>query len=113
MPTADFTSLVTGLPEADIPIPGVRAWILSAHGRQVLFFESEPGRSVPEHQHEEQWGVVVEGEMDLTIAGETRRLVRGDSYHIPGGAPHGATFRTRFRAIDIFGNPQRYQPKAG
>jgi len=111
MTSAEFSTLITGLPEADIGLPGVRAWILSGDGRQVAFFEIEPVGAIPEHAHEEQWGIVVEGEMDLRIGGETRRCRAGDSYHIPAGTPHAATFLTRFRAIDVFANPQRYRAK--
>jgi chorismate mutase len=103
MTPAQFTTLVTGLPEADLGLPGVRAWLLSGDGRQIAFFDIEPIGAIPEHAHEEQWGVVVEG--------ETRRCRAGDSYHIPAGTPHAATFLTRFRAVDVFGNPQRYRAK--
>jgi quercetin dioxygenase-like cupin family protein len=112
MTTAQFTAVITGLPEADIGLPGVRAWILSGEGRQVAFFEIEPVGAVPEHAHEEQWGVVVEGEMELRIGAETRRYRAGDSYHVPAGTLHAATFLTRFRAIDVFANPRRYREKA-
>ncbi len=111
MTSAQFSTLITGLPEADIALPGVRAWLLTGEGRQVAFFEIEPIGSLPEHAHEEQWGIVVEGEMDLTVGGETRRCRAGDSYHIPAGTPHAATFLSRFRAIDVFGSPQRYRTR--
>jgi quercetin dioxygenase-like cupin family protein len=111
MTTAQFTELITGLPEADIGLPGVRAWILGGQGRQVAFFEIEPIGAIPEHAHEEQWGVVVEGEMDFTVGGVTRRLRAGDSYHVPAGAPHSANFLTRFRAIDVFATERRYRAK--
>jgi len=112
MTSAQFSTLIPGLPEADIGLPGVRAWILSGDGRQVAFFEIEPIGSIPEHSHEEQWGIVVEGEMDLRLGSETRRCRAGDSYHIPAGTPHAATFLTRFRAIDVFASPTRYRAKA-
>lgn len=33
MTPAQFTALVTGLPEADLGLPGVRAWLLTGDGR--------------------------------------------------------------------------------
>jgi len=112
MTSAAFPAVITGLPEADTCLPGVRAWLLAGDGRQVAFFEIEPIGSIPEHAHEEQWGIVVEGEMDLTIGGQTRRCRAGDSYHIPAGTPHSATFLTRVRAIDVFASPTRYRARA-
>jgi len=89
----------------------VRGWISQAADHQVVFFEIEPIGEVAPHSHGDQWGVVVEGEMDLTIDGVTRTYRRGDSYFIPAGVVHGATFRTRFRAIDVFGDIARYEAK--
>jgi quercetin dioxygenase-like cupin family protein len=64
------------------------------------------------HTHGEQWGIVVEGEMELTIGGQTRRCGPGDSYHIPAGVEHGAKFLTHFRAIDVFADVDRYKAKS-
>ena len=112
MTSAEFSNVIKDLPEADTCLPGVRAWILSGEGRQVAFFEIEPIGAIPEHAHEEQWGVVVEGEMELTVGGTTQRYRAGDSYHIPAGTPHAARFLTRFRAIDVFATPSRYRARA-
>jgi len=111
MHLAEFTTLITGLPQADIPVEGVRAWILAAEGRQIAFFDIDPIGAVAEHTHEEQWGIVVEGEMSLTIGGVTKVYRQGDSYRIPAGVPHGATFASHFRAIDVFATATRYRAK--
>jgi len=106
-----FPRLITRLPEAEIPLSGVQAWISQADDHQVVFFEIAPGQAVPPHSHGEQWGIVVEGEMELTIGGETRRCGPGDSYHIPAGVEHSAKFLSHFRAIDIFADANRYAVK--
>jgi quercetin dioxygenase-like cupin family protein len=106
-----WPDLITNLPEADIPFQGVRGWISQGEDHQVVFFDIEPIGEVAPHSHGAQWGVVVDGEMDLTIGGETRTYGKGDSYFIPAGVPHGATFRTRFRAIDVFADRDRYRPR--
>lgn len=111
MHSAEFPELITGLPEADIPLAGVRGWISQAGNHQVVFFDIEPIGVLPAHSHGEQWGVVVEGEMNLTIEGQTQRYCAGDSYHIPRGAVHSAEFLTHFRAIDVFADRDRYTPK--
>ena len=107
-----FPELITGLPQADVPIPGVRAWLSQGLDHQIVFFEIPAGCEVAAHSHGAQWGIVVEGEMDLTIDGQTRRCRPGDSYYIPAGAMHSARFLTDFRVMDMFADADRYKPKA-
>ncbi len=110
-PRAGYPEFITDMPEIDVPMEGVKGWLSQASGHQVVFFEIQPIGEVPMHSHGEQWGVVVEGEMDLTIGDSTRRYGPGDSYHIPAGVEHGATFLSRFRAIDVFADSDRYGVK--
>jgi quercetin dioxygenase-like cupin family protein len=112
MADADYPEIIRQLPEADVPFKGVRGWILQGLNQQVLFMDIEPIGEVAEHSHGEQWGIVIDGEMDLTIGGETRVYRKGDSYLIPAGTPHSATFRTRVKALDFFADKDRYAPKA-
>lgn len=105
-----FPELITQLPQADLPIEGVRGWISQAADHQVVFFDIDPIGEIPPHSHGEQWGVVVEGQMELTIDGQTRRYGPGDTYNIPAGATHSARFLSHFRAIDVFADVDRYQP---
>ena len=111
MGQAEFSEFITQLPEVDIPIEGVRGWISQAEDHQVIFFDIDPIGEIPPHSHGAQWGIVVEGEMDLTISGQTRRCGPGDSYHIPAGAVHSAKFLSHFRVIDVFADVDRYKPK--
>lgn len=106
-----FPDLITNLPEADIPFDGVRGWISQGPDRQVVFFDIDPVGEVAPHSHGEQWGVVVEGEMELTIGGRMRRLRPGDSYHIPSGVVHSAKFHSHVRVIDVFADADRYGKK--
>ena len=59
---------------------------------------------IPEHSHpHEQGGLVLEGTMAFTIAGETRQVKPGDLYIIPGGVSHGVQVGQRpARVMDIF-----------
>ncbi len=112
MSKAAFPRFVTSLPEADIPFPGVQGWISQAPNHQVIFMDIDPIGEVAPHRHGEQWGIVVEGEMELTIGGETQRYRAGDSYHIPADVEHSATFPERVRVIDVFADVHRYRPKS-
>lgn len=107
----DFPEIITGLPEADIKFPGVRGWIAQGDNYQIVFFEIESTAQVSEHSHDAQWGIVVEGEMELTIEGRTRVYRKGDDYSIPAKAKHSAKFLTKCRVIDFFNEKSRYKPK--
>lgn len=111
MPDTDFPALITNLPEADLPLKGVRGWMMQNDRGLIVFFVFEAGVEVPEHQHGDQWGIVVDGEMSLTIGGETRLYQRGDSYWIPAGTPHAAFFHKPSKIIDFFADSDRYRPK--
>ena len=107
-----FPKVITLLPEADIQIKGVRAWILQGEKQQLVFFEMESSTQVPEHSHEySQWGIVVDGEMELTIEGKPRICKKGDEYLIPAQAKHHAKFMMKSRVIDFFSEPARYKAK--
>jgi quercetin dioxygenase-like cupin family protein len=104
-----YPDLITKLPRIQSPAKGVRGWLLQAPDQQLVFFDIEAIGTIPPHSHGAQWGIVVEGEMDLTIDGETRRVRPGDSYFIPAGAVHSATFLSHCRAIDMFADRDRYE----
>jgi len=106
-----FPKVITSLPEADIKFEGVRGWIAQGDNHQIVFFEIEPSAEVPEHSHNAQWGIVVEGEIELTIEGKTKVYRKGDEYFIPSQAKHSARFPIRCRVIDFFEEKARYQPK--
>ena len=102
---------IRGLPEIDVPLEGVRGWLVQGDERQVVFFELEEGLEVPPHSHGAQWGMVIDGEMRFTAGGETRILKRGDSYVVPAGVEHSAVFLTKVYAVDLFADSDRYSAK--
>ena len=107
-----FPRFITDLPEADIQFKGVRAWISQGDNHQVIFFDIAASGMVTEHYHETpQWGVVVEGEMELVINGETKVYRKGNEYYIPARAEHSARFRSRCRTVDFFCEKDRYKSK--
>jgi quercetin dioxygenase-like cupin family protein len=86
-----YPEAITRLPEADIPFEGVKAWILQADMSQLVFFEFEADANVPEHSHDyAQWGIVIDGKMELTINGKPRICEKGDEYVISAEAKHFA-----------------------
>jgi quercetin dioxygenase-like cupin family protein len=64
---------------------------------------------VPLHSHpHEQMGLVLKGEVGLTIGSETRRLKKGDMFVIPPNVPHGLamTFDQPAEILDVFSPPR-------
>jgi quercetin dioxygenase-like cupin family protein len=107
-----FPKIITDLPEAEIKYKGVRGWIAQGENHQIVFFQIEASGEVSPHSHSSpQWGIVVEGQMELTIAGETTVYKEGDEYFIPAHTEHSARFLTMVRAMDFFDEKTRYRPK--
>lgn len=110
MPYPDF---ITAFPSIDVPFPEdivQTAVVKSEHGL-VAFFTFLKDMELPTHAHGAQWGTVVEGEIKLTIGGETKIYKAGDSYSIPAGVEHGALIKAGTRVIDAFEEAGRYALK--
>jgi len=99
------------LPEAESPIREVRIRLLRGPAASATFWEALDDAVVPEHSHGDQWGIVVEGELSLTIGRETRMYRRGDEYFIPAGTPHSARLPRGLRVIDVFDDPDRFRAR--
>jgi quercetin dioxygenase-like cupin family protein len=106
-----YPDMIRNLPEADIPVEGVRGWLMQTSNQQVVLFDIDQTAHVPPHSHCAQWGLMVAGEMSLTIGGETKVYKKGDSYFIPEGVEHSAKFHSQVFVIDWFDAPDRYQAK--
>ncbi|MFX0134100.1 MAG: cupin domain-containing protein [Candidatus Hodarchaeota archaeon] len=106
-----FPGIITSLPRADIPLQGVQGWIAQGKEFQIVFFEIEPTGLVPPHSHGAQFGIVIEGEISLTISGVTKKYIKGDTYYIPEGVEHQAEFHSHFKSLDFFEEPERYKAK--
>ena len=77
----------------------------------MVIFEVLQDFTLPPHAHLAQWGTVLEGCVELTMNGETRTCLPGDSYNIPAGVEHGAEVQAGSKVIDIFEEPDRYPLK--
>jgi quercetin dioxygenase-like cupin family protein len=106
-----YPDIIKNLPKAEISFKGIKGWLSQGKDHQIVFFDIEPIGEVTEHSHGAQWGIVVDGEMDLTIGGETKTYKKGDSYFIPDNVPHSAVFKKRTLALDFFADKDRYKIK--
>ena len=106
-----YPQMLRDLPEIDIPIEGIRGWLLKSEDKQVVFFDIEPVGKMPDHSHCAQWGFVLDGKMKLTIGNDIKIYHKGDCYFIPEDIVHSAEFLTKVFVIDVFDDPNRYQTK--
>jgi len=106
-----FPEPIRSLPEADIPLDGIKAYLSQAENHQILFMEFSKEVEVAEHSHEAQWGVVLEGKIDLTIDGIQQTYSKGDRVFIPKGAKHSAIVHAGYADISFFGQKDRYKTK--
>ena len=73
------------------PAPGIQIQPVIGESLMTCWIAMEPGAIVAEHSHtNEQLGVVVEGSVSLTAAGETREMAVGDAYVMPSDLAHSA-----------------------
>jgi quercetin dioxygenase-like cupin family protein len=107
-----FPDPIKNLPQADIPLEGLRAYLSQSDGHQILFMEFCQDVELPEHSHASQFGIVLEGRIDLTIAGVARSYCRGDRYFIPEGVTHSAKIHAGYADITFFDEPDRYTAKS-
>lgn len=88
--------------------PGVTIRVVSGERLMLSRVAIDPHSEVPIHSHpHEQYGLVLEGEAEFTIAGQVKLLKAGEYYAIPGDVPHGViTGSVPALCLDIFSPPR-------
>lgn len=66
---------------------------------------------IPEHSHEAQWGVVLDGEIELIIDSKKFIFTNGDTYFIPKDVKHSARIRKGYKDLTLFNQKDRYKAK--
>ncbi len=89
-------------------MPGVERRTLGCTEQAMLVeWRFEAGRALPLHDHpHDQVGYLIQGEMEMEIGGEVSVFHAGDSWAIPGGVPHRASFPVASVVIDCFTPPR-------
>ena len=106
-----FPGPIRNLPEADIPLKGIKAYLSQSDTHQIIFMEFAEDIELPEHSHAAQIGIVLEGKIDLTIGGKKETYNKGDRYYIPEGVLHSGKIYAGYADITFFDEPDRYSRK--
>ena len=106
-----FPEPIRKLPEADIPLNGIEAYLSQSPGHQIIFMQFNQDVDLPEHAHAAQVGFVLEGRIDLLIAGESHTYLKGDRYYLQAGVKHSGKIHAGYADITFFDEPGRYRAK--
>lgn len=106
-----FPDPIKNLPEANIPLEGIKAYLSQSDTHQIIFMEFAKDVELPEHSHAAQIGIVLEGRIDLMIGGNKETYTKGDRYYIPEGILHSGKIYAGYADITFFDEPDRYSRK--
>ncbi len=106
-----FPETIRDLPQADIPLDGITAYLSQADTHQILFMEFDRDTELPEHAHAAQMGIVLGGKIELVIDGKKQCFGKGARYYIPAGVMHSAKIYAGYADVTFFNEPHRYAAK--
>lgn len=93
---------VATLPIREI-FPGLRARLIHTDRVTHSWVDLDQGASFPEHHHpHEQIVSVIDGQLEITVSGETHVLSPGTVFVVPPHAPHAGRALTPCRVLDTF-----------
>jgi len=106
-----FPEPITKLPKVDMPFSNYKAYLSQGEDHQVIFMQFNEDIDLPEHSHESQWGIVLEGKIELTIGGVRNIYTKGDRYFIEKGVKHFGKIYAGYADMTFFGEKNRYKPQ--
>jgi quercetin dioxygenase-like cupin family protein len=90
-------------------LPGLGFRPVQGQRAMANFVTFAPGAEAPRHVHEEeQFIIVIEGELTVDLDGDVRVMRKGDVAVVPAWVPHGAwTTDSHCLEIDVFSPPRQ------
>ena len=84
-------------------VAGFKARMVHSPQMTLAFWEIKAGANLPEHSHpHEQVTVALEGQLELTVDGESRTLAPGSVVVIAPHAVHSGKCISDARVLDVF-----------
>ena len=106
-----FPEAIRKLPEADIPIQGLTAYLSQDKNHQIVFMYFSQDAEVSPHSHDAQWGIVLEGKIALTVEGKEQTYTKGDRFYIQERETHSAKIYAGYASMEFFADKDRYKIK--
>ena len=106
-----FPEAIRELPEADIPIQGLTAFLSQDKNHQIVFMHFSKDAEVPVHSHGAQWGIVLEGKIALTVEEKEQTYTKGERFYILEGEKHSAKIHAGYVSMEFFADKGRYKIK--
>lgn len=107
MSTASFPDFFSQLSKLEIPEDVARARAMTDTA-QVLFYEVIEGGAADDLSTGAEWGLILEGKVEITIDGTTTTYGKGDTYFIPAGVPNHKLNHPGVVGIDVFEQADRF-----
>jgi quercetin dioxygenase-like cupin family protein len=106
-----FPEPIKNLPEADMPFANYEAYLAQGENHQIIFMQFGEDIVLPEHSHESQLGIVLEGKIELIIDGKKNTYTKGDRYFIEKDVKHSGKIFAGYADITFFNQKDRYGTK--
>jgi quercetin dioxygenase-like cupin family protein len=106
-----FPKSILELPVVDIPFEGVKGYLIQGENHQIIFMEFSKDIDIPEHSHESQWEIVVNGKVDLDVDGIKKTYSQGETFFIPKDVKHSGRVYAGYASVAFFNEKQRYKKK--
>jgi len=90
---------IPSLPEDEV-LPGVKVRNVYLKSTMFSVIDYEPGARIPEHRHlHEQIGFVLEGEIEMTVDGASKRMAAGDIVTVGSNVLHSSKAVEKTRVL--------------
>ena len=106
-----FPQPIKNLPKVDVQFPGVTGYVAQTEKEQIVFMEFEKDTDVPEHSHESQWEIVLEGKVDYFEDNKKYTYKKGDRFFVQKDKKHSAKVYAGYACIMFFNQKDRYKKK--
>jgi quercetin dioxygenase-like cupin family protein len=106
-----FPEPIKNLPEVDMPFTNYEAYLVQGENHQIIFMQFGEDIALPEHSHESQWGIVLEGKIELIIDGKKNTYAKGDRFFIGKDVKHSGKIFAGYADITFFNQKDRYGTK--